>query len=54
MHTKFCLENMMGTDHLEDLGRDKRIILKWILKKQDFRVWNGIIWLKAGSSGGVL
>jgi hypothetical protein len=29
--TKFCLERLKGGDHLEDLGLDGRIILKFIL-----------------------
>jgi hypothetical protein len=33
MHTKFNLENLKGTDHLEDLVAVGRIILKLILKK---------------------
>jgi hypothetical protein len=27
----FWLESLRGTDHLEDLDIDRRIILKWIL-----------------------
>jgi len=34
MHTIFWLEKLMGTDHLEDLGIDEKIILDWILRKQ--------------------
>jgi hypothetical protein len=30
------------------------IILKWILKKQDGRVWTGLVWLRIGISGGLL
>jgi hypothetical protein len=33
MLTKFCPENVKGRDHSEDVGIDKRIILKWILGK---------------------
>jgi len=25
--------------HLDELGVDRRAILKWILKKQDVRIW---------------
>jgi hypothetical protein len=31
-----------------------RIILKWIFKKQDGRVWTGLIWLRIATSGGLL
>jgi hypothetical protein len=33
MHTVFCMENLKGGDHSEDLGLDRRIILDWILGK---------------------
>jgi hypothetical protein len=33
MHKLFWLENLMGRDHLEDLGVDGKIILEWILRK---------------------
>jgi hypothetical protein len=33
MLTKFCLENLKGKDHSEDLSIDRRIVLKWILEK---------------------
>jgi hypothetical protein len=33
-NTKFWLENLKGRDHLEDLGVDKRIILKCILENR--------------------
>jgi hypothetical protein len=33
MHTKFWLKNLKEGDHIEDLGIDGRVILKWILAK---------------------
>ena len=36
MHTGFEWGNLRKGDHLEDLGVDGRIILKWILEK-----WHG-------------
>jgi len=38
---------------LTNLGFKERIILKWIINKQDVRVWTALIWQKVGTSGGL-
>jgi len=38
-------------DHLEDLGVDGRIILRWILRKWDVAAWTGSSWLRIGTGG---
>ena len=34
----FWWENVRERDHLEDPGRDGRIILRWIFRKWDVRI----------------
>jgi len=43
-----------GKNHLGDPGVDRRIILRWIFRKWDVRVWTGSSWLKIGTGGGYL
>jgi hypothetical protein len=50
IHTTIWLENLKGTDHLEDLGIGGKIILEWITGKQGGKVWTGCIWLRTGTS----
>jgi hypothetical protein len=35
-------------------GEDGTIILEWKLEKLNGNSWNGFIWLKTGTSGGLL
>jgi hypothetical protein len=35
VHTRFKWGDLRGRDHLEELGIDGRIILKWIFRKWD-------------------
>jgi hypothetical protein len=52
MHTEFSLENLQGRDHLDDLDVGGRILLECILNGRN--AWIGCIWLRIGSSGGLL
>jgi hypothetical protein len=45
--------NLRERDHLEDLRLDRRIILKYIFKKLD-GAWTRLMWLRIGTSGGLL
>jgi len=54
VHTWFCWGDLRERDHLEDLGVDGRIILKWIFKKWDGETLTGMIRLKIGAGSGRL
>lgn len=38
MHRKLQAVNFMGQNHMNDLDKDKKVILKLNLKKQDVRM----------------
>jgi len=51
-YTGFWWGNLRERDHLEDLGIDGRIILRWIFRKGVVGVWTGSGWLRIGTCGG--
>jgi hypothetical protein len=50
----FHHESQKERDHWEDQDVGGWTILKWILERQDEIVWSGLIWLRIGTSGGLL
>jgi len=46
---EFWWGDLRKRDHLEYLGVDGMIILKWF-----FRKWNGLVWLRIGTGAGPL
>jgi hypothetical protein len=48
-YTGFWWGNVRERDHLENLGVDEKILLRWIFRKWDGRVWIGLIWLRLGA-----
>ena len=41
-------------DHLKDTGVDGRIMIQFVLNKLYGRTWTGLLWLRIGTSGGLL
>jgi hypothetical protein len=48
----FWWKNVRERGHLRDPGVDRRIILRWIFRKQDMGIWTGSSWLRMGTGGG--
>jgi hypothetical protein len=46
VHTGSWWGDLRKRGHLEDLGIDGRIILKWIFRKWDGEAWTGLLWLR--------
>jgi hypothetical protein len=46
VHTRLWWGDLKETYHLEDLGVDGRIKLKWIFKKWHGKAWDGLICLR--------
>ena len=43
-----------GRNHCGDLGKDEWIILRWISRRWDVGIWNGLGWARIGRGGGRL
>jgi hypothetical protein len=54
MSTKYWLESLKGRNRSEDLGVDGRRKIKCILGKYSWRVWIGFMWLRIGTTDGLL
>ena len=52
--TGFWWGNLREREYWGDTGVDGRIILRWILRKWNVRVWTGSSWLRIGTGGGHL
>jgi hypothetical protein len=46
MRRGFWWGDLEERNHLENLGIDGRIILKWIFKRGVRRAWTGLVWLR--------
>ena len=51
VHTGLWFGNLKERDHVENLDIAGRITLDWGLRKQDGRVWTGLIWLSRRTAG---
>jgi hypothetical protein len=54
VNTEFWCRNLMGRDHMEDLGVDGMVILKCIFKMWNGEEWTGLSWLRIRTGGGLL
>jgi hypothetical protein len=54
VRTDFRWGTLREGDHLEVVGIDGRIILKWVFKKWDVDACTGLIWLRIRTCDGLL
>jgi len=54
VHTGVWWGILWERDHLEGLGVDGRMILKWFFKKWDVGEWTGLSRLRIATGGGLL
>jgi hypothetical protein len=54
VYTGFWCGTLCEIDHGRDPDVDGRIILRWIFRKTDVRIWTGLSWLTIGIGGGHL
>jgi hypothetical protein len=54
VYTGFWWENQRKRDYLDnpDVLVGGRIVLEWIFRKCDVRIWTGSMWLRIGTGGG--
>jgi hypothetical protein len=53
-YTEFWSGYLRERDRLGDPGIDERIILRWIFRKWNVRIWTGSTWLRIRTDGGHL
>jgi hypothetical protein len=54
MHIGYWWESQKERDYYEGQDLGVRTVLKYILERYDGVVWTGSIWLRIGTSGGLL
>ena len=54
VHTRFWQGDPSEEHHLEDPGKEGKIILKWNFSMWDGGSWTGFVWLRIGAGGGPL
>jgi hypothetical protein len=53
-NTGFWCEDLKEREHLEEPSIGGIIMVTWVIKKYNGRAFNGLIWLKMGTSSGLL